>query len=261
MVKKILLSVTMVLLLTLLPTATAFADDEGGSIYLALGDSVPAGVGASDAENGYVPLFNDEIDHDLINLAISGETTASFIGDFPTCVVGGQLCDAFGTILAGDVDVVTLDVGANDLVFDPLFVTAAIICFPGPSPACDTAVGDAFTAFLGRYATIVGALSAAMAGEGTLFVLTAYNPFSGTGHPLEPVAEASLTVLNGIMATVAGIFGATVVDVHAAFDDRALELTHIAMLDPHPNDEGHEVIAELLEDLVDEIDEGDDEGD
>ena len=97
------------------PAVTAHADEAGPAVYLALGDSVAAGVGASRADKGYVPRFLHTLAKregtDLaLNLAVPGATSGSFIA-------GGQLADAVATIdEPDDVQVVTLTVGGNDLL-------------------------------------------------------------------------------------------------------------------------------------------------
>ena len=70
-----------------------------------------------------------------------------------------------------DVEVVTLTVGGND-IFGP--ITAACL---GPDPrTCPAAIGSAFAAFSGRYATVLAQLREA-AGPGTPIVtMTYYNP-------------------------------------------------------------------------------------
>ena len=66
---------------------------QAGPVYLALGDSITFGVGSDDSANdistgdrGYVGLYADYLGKasgtrpNVINLAVSGETSASFFG-------------------------------------------------------------------------------------------------------------------------------------------------------------------------------------
>lgn len=282
-------AVMVAMLMAALP-ATAFAHDDDGpsSIYLALGDSVPAGVGASKAKKGYVPLANKKaFEMDLLNLAISGETSGSFIGSF-FADGGGQLGAAFSAILdpATDTEVVTLDVGANDLLG---LLDSEPSCDPSGAfdlDACRFALGGVLVTFGGNYGTILGTLDAAMGASGdsaTIMVVTTYNPFDGTAVTAAPLDEldelADLALLGGdgvlttsclfpglnfpglndIIACTGSAFGATVVDVHPLFDGKALKLTHIADGDPHPNDKGHKKIAELIDGIWDDLDDDGDE--
>ncbi|MCH8855851.1 MAG: SGNH/GDSL hydrolase family protein [Proteobacteria bacterium] len=70
-------------------------------------------------------------------------------------------------------------------------------------------------------------------------------PTDLTGCFLNTLAN---TGLNDIIACTGLIFDATIVDVHAAFDGKALKLTHVGegMGDIHPNDKGHKKIADAL---------------
>jgi lysophospholipase L1-like esterase len=92
------------------------ADQPPPAYYLALGDSVAAGQGASRPDRfGYVGLFRRsfQADHQgkerFANLAVSGESSATFLG--------GQMARALATINDPDtnIQVVTLTLGADDL--------------------------------------------------------------------------------------------------------------------------------------------------
>ena len=245
------------------PAVTAHADEAGPAVYLALGDSVAAGVGASRDDKGYVPRFVHFLANHAgtgltLNLAVPGETSGSFIA-------GGQLADAVAAIdEPGDVQVVTLTVGGNDLLH--LLQVEPCRSTPG-SILCRQAVAGALMAFVPNYQQILAALTTALAndpGEEVLLVTTYYNAFAGTGLPYEAVADLALTGsdgtidcaanaadptrigLNDLIACIGQQFGATVVDLYPVFGRDALLLTHIAMGDIHPNDDGYGVIASAL---------------
>src|SRR4051812_28142525 len=104
------------LALTLQPAGAGAQAPQRG-VYLALGDSLAFGVGATDpAQLGYVPrLFNffhgtahGGVDT-FVNYSRPGETSESMIS-------GGQLGQALADIQNKDVRVVTLDIGANDFL-------------------------------------------------------------------------------------------------------------------------------------------------
>lgn len=237
------------------------------TLYLALGDSLAVGDGASvPSATGYVGLLVDYYAGSahgdakaMQNLAVGGETTDSFLA--------GQAAGAVATILdpSTDVTVVTLSIGGNDLLNllndpgDPCVVN------PG-SIECQGLLAAALGGVAANYPTVMGTLSWALAqdpGTERVFVLTLYNPFGGTGSPYEvPIDYALLGAdlavdctaaqinplaagLNDIVACTSSAFGATVVDGYAAIGDNALALTHIG--DPgfniHLNDDGYAVIA------------------
>lgn len=266
MVRSSLLAVTLVAVLCgAFPNAAAAAAPATG-LYVALGDSLAYGIGASDrTRTAYVPLLFEYFKHPktekvriLRNLSRPGETSDSFIA-------GGQLELAIGAIVEPTTDtrVVTLDIGGNDL----LFLIAAEPCKsdPGGEP-CQTLVAAQLVKFARNYSIILTSLQTALnadPGQETLFVMTYYNPYSGTGLPYEPFADRALlgsdlvidcsappgdarAGLNDLIACIGASSGAAVADVYPAFRGRGFELTHIAAEDPHPNDAGYALIAQTF---------------
>ncbi len=235
------------------------------TIYLALGDSLAWGDGASvPTRTAYVPRLDGYFHGGshaattgLVNLAVRGENTGSFIA-------GGQLTAAIGAIAdpTSDVAVVTLSIGGNDLG-DLLGVPP---CATDPAgAACQAAVAAALGNVYASYGVIVGTLQAALAadpGAEKLFVITYWNIFGGTGSPFEvPIDFAllgsDLTIdcaanqvhpdrvgLNDLLACIGGALGAVVVDLYPVIGDDALTYTHIAYGDFHPNDDGYALIAQ-----------------
>src|SRR5215212_1530729 len=112
----------IILTLSLQPTAAGAEPTERG-VYIAMGDSLARGIGATDPDQlGYVPRLFDfyrGTDHagvdTLVNVAVRGATSRSLIA-------GGQLTNALTAINdpATDVRVVTLEIGGNDLVAEAL---------------------------------------------------------------------------------------------------------------------------------------------
>jgi lysophospholipase L1-like esterase len=255
---SILLTVSVALLLI---SGTAAAKT-APSVYLALGDSLAWGDGASiPTRTGYVPrldgYFQGRVGStDLLNLAVRGENTGSFIA--------GQLGQAMASIAnpSTDTAVVTLSVGGNDLG-DLLSVPP---CSADPtSPDCQFAVYTAMVGVSNNFPVILGSLQAALAadpGDEKLFVITYWNTFGGTASPFEvPIDFAllgsDLTIdcaanqvdpsrvgLNDLLACIGMALGAVVVDLYPVFGDDALTYTHIAEGDIHPNDDGYALIAQ-----------------
>jgi lysophospholipase L1-like esterase len=222
-------------------TPTSPLPDVTGGVYLALGDAIAAGGGASDAAStGYVALvaqalrsrFGEELE--LQSLAVGGHATQALIDQ--------QLPRALGRLEAGAVRVVTVTIALNDL--DVYLVDGA--CLPDPSvPACP--LEDALLGVEQRLDRILGDLREA--GPGATIVILAYpNFYSGTGHQLERPAEIAFDLLNGVISTVAKRHNVLVADPRTAFQDRGNELTHLLDAEPdfHPNDAGHRVIADAF---------------
>jgi hypothetical protein len=128
-------------------------------------------------------------------------------------------------------------------------------------------VASALTTFTGNYLVILSQLDIALAqdpGEGRILVTTYYNPFDGTGDLLEAPVDAALlgsdgavdcaanpadptkVGLNDIIICVGRLAGAEIVDIYPLFNDAAPTLTHIGESDIHPNDDGHQAIADAL---------------
>jgi lysophospholipase L1-like esterase len=245
--------------------------------YLALGDSYAAGYGTTDwtpprsTRLGYVAHFagfvrgaaHGGIDT-TVNLAVPGESTATFFAP------GGQWAAAQAAIAdpTMDVQVVTLTLGGNDLLY---LLAPGQPCDPragDPSPACMLAVQTALQAFPTSYARVLTELTAALAAEDPaperIIVTTYPNPFSGT--PNAPFAQAVDLVLHGqdgaidcaaladprntglddVLACVGRQFGATVADTYPAFEGKGSALTHIDDLDIHPTNAGYAQIATVV---------------
>lgn len=254
------------LLFALSLLTVARADDTAASpdapLYLALGDSLAAGVGASEpAQTGYVGLVFDalrvdpaspyrESDLALLNLGDPGETTTSML------VSGGQLEKALAEIegrrdddVAGnEVVVITIDIGANDFI--PL-VQGDSPCLPNPlSGACQEAAMSALATFRSNFADIMRRLRAAAGPEVDIVAVGLYNPLSGTGGPFDAVGDTAVELFNSTVAAAAAErdIRAIFADVFIFFDGRGPELTHIAELPPdvHPNDGGYYLMAQAV---------------
>lgn len=262
--------------------AAPAAVKEEPKLYLALGDSLAYGLRATvPDEVGYVPhLYHSlrglaKVDG-YVNLGVPGETSASLIA-------GGQLAAALATINdpGTDVEVVTLDVGGNDLT--PLiWEGGACYGVPADAPACIGGVAIALSTYAQNYGSILMQLRAALdedPGDETLMVMTYYNFVSGLGAPYDqlgapvtlgllgldgaPTSCAYLQTapelfgLNDLITCVGQAFGATAVDVYPAFEGRADTLTH--MLDPdypgdfHPTNAGYAVIAAAFRDAYKDV--------
>jgi lysophospholipase L1-like esterase len=256
------------------PAATAAAGQLAGT-YLALGDSLAVGAGASDRGTlGYVGRLAAALSGSgrtpgtppvaaLRNLAVGGETSGSMIDR-------GQLADAVAAIGAADppVTFVSLDIGGNDL----LRLIRTEPCTSAPqSDGCLALVATALDSYAANARRILGELRAALDGvapDATLSVMTYFNPFSGTGASYEQAGELALLGadrrldcaaaiedprqrgMNDVIACVAAEHGAVLVDVQPAFVGAGLELTHIGSEDIHANDVGYAVIAEAFLDAL-----------
>lgn len=226
--------------------AASLGDDEGPAeerIYVSLGDSVAAGSGASDpAVTGFVALVAAREDVTAFNVAVAGATTQ--------LVVDEQLARVLSVVQSGRVDFITISAGGNDLA--SLIPNASCVEEPLPDSCPVDEMLDGVEARLG---TIIAYLRES--DRQAPIVLVGYpNFFSGTGHAFEAPASRVLPMFNERLAALAARYDRVVVaEPAAAFEGRGGELTGVLAerFDPHPNDAGHEVIAEAVSAALEEI--------
>ncbi len=261
------------------------------SSYIALGDSITFGEtdlvyqqsygmrGYVDDIANYLAVRDGGKRPNVVNLAIDGETTGSFIdnsgrtppvagrGDVPlqlenlnyTTFASPQatlFADAVNRLdAAGDpVKTITVTLGFNNL--------AALAAMPADQAlAAAPGVLDLYAA---QYRTILTDIRGLTPGA-DLYLLGYYNPFpADPSSPAAPLFNAYGMQLNGIIKDLAGQFGAHYVDTAAAFLGREAELTYLdeqpagyvrsgayggvePIGDVHPNEAGYSVIARQIE--------------
>jgi lysophospholipase L1-like esterase len=213
--------------------------------YLALGDSLAAGTGASDPlTRGYVPLVHahlgDEVE--LVNLGVGGATSADILEE------GDQLDQALEVIGdranddddGNDVEVITIDIGGNDLL--PL-TREGSPCLIDPLPAaCLEEIARVMSEYEDNLSQTLRALRGA-ALDTRIVVVTLFNPLLGSGSSLEQTADVAIAQFNALVTRVAKDpeVEAEVADVAAPFKERASEV--ISADGIHPNDTGYAVMA------------------
>jgi lysophospholipase L1-like esterase len=161
--------------------ATPVAAGSPSTVYVALGDSLAWGDGASDpTSTSYAALLSEYFAGEphggakqFLNLAVRGETTSSYLA-------GGQSAAAIAAISAPTTDTrtVTLSLGGNDLL--DLFNEPADPCVVNAASATCSSVAIAMSTVAANYPAIMASLGAALAvdpGTEKVFVLTLYNPF------------------------------------------------------------------------------------
>ncbi len=249
---------------------------QAGQVYLALGDSLAFGVGAdgslgdvSNGDRGFVSLYADRLGSawgtrpDVLNLAISGETSSSFFSGVdrngptasplrntnyvgltpvPTQQALLQSRLAAEAAAGNTIGHVTISLGSNDL-----FVLQASAAFQaadlnGKILLLQQTLGVIQT----NYLTLLGGLRAALPTV-QIDLLGTYNPF-GTATPDAALANQGILALNSLISGIAGGFGPGVdyVDIYTPFVGNELTYTYIANGNVHPTSAGYAAIAQAI---------------
>jgi lysophospholipase L1-like esterase len=226
------LVISALLLLGAVAAPPAVADNPqttapGAPVYLALGDSWPAGVGASPPDEGYVPQLHKELQDrldclpasaeqalegckhlHLVNLAEGGATITGEIvrGDGrPGPALDPEQLDPALALLGdhnrdpkpgNDVEVVTLHIGGND-------VTGPILnaCLGGVTPVCLQTITNELTAYREDLGPVLSKLRAA-GGPDTAIVIGTYdNPIPTCNLAASPgaIALADIVLEGGFL--------------------------------------------------------------
>ena len=228
-------------------------------VYLALGDSLSEGIGASDREEtSFVALVHDAVgpDVELMNLGIAGDTSQDLIDkqlDRATDEITTRNSD---TDPDNDIAVVTLEIGGNDLLqifFDLVLPGVCPNVGDGLNrPECVEQVRKTLDAFGPNLKTILQRLRQADP-DVAIFLLTLYNPYSGSSPALDELVELALEGrpdtpfpegLNDIIRLEAEANNAHLVEIHPTFEGKARE--YIAPDLIHPNDTGYQVMADAV---------------
>ncbi len=224
--------------------------------YIAIGDSLAFGVGASSpSSGGYVALAFDALRKserygerglELVNLSVPGATSEDLL------LEGGQVDKALKEIAArtedessldDNVEVISIDIGGNDLL---RLARADSPCLTEASAEpCLDLFGQVLSALQDNLTGALERLRAA-APAATIVVIDLYNPYSGTGDFREAIADLGVGQINGVIGAVAADADLEVrpASVYQHFQGRGKQW--IAPDGLHPNDAGHSVLAEAL---------------
>jgi lysophospholipase L1-like esterase len=253
-------------------SSPAWADaGEATHYYLSLGDSLAASAQPNgDLTHGYAEQLHaafaaSDPKLELVKMGCGGESTASmrFGSQDPTVVLscgsprfyknflfskGTQLAEAVNFLHAhkGKVDLVTLDIGANDLSSINEQGDLVSCLFP---PADCTAEALSIEADLWA---ILAELRDAAGPNVPIVAMTYYNVFL----PLDDsVVDARVDALNGLLASIYADHGVIVADVAGAFESvqQVCDWTWVCtegVNDVHPNTTGYGVIANAFLEVV-----------
>ena len=190
---------------TTTPTTSPIGQSGSGPFYLALGDSVPVWDGDASYPNLLLDHYKTAVpDLQLVNLAVSGETTTSMIED-------GQYAAALAFLHAheNEVALITIDIGGNDVVGCASSSGVNEQCFQQAEAVMATNI-----------TTMLGGLHGAAPGV-PIFGMTYYDPFLGdwlAGGVARTIALGTIPGAVALNETLTSLYGANrTADVQDAF--------------------------------------------
>ncbi len=185
-------------------------------IYLALGDSLAFGTGASDPDTtGYVPRVHQALreqmpcqpdgeapcsELQLLNLGENGATTESLLQTQMPAAIDILERRNGDDETGNDVRVITIDIGGNDAVagvFGP--------CAEAVTLACPGAVQETLDTIERNLTAILMQLRGAAGPNTEIAVMTYYNALVGCDY--SDVADNAELVLNGMPGVTPGLNG------------------------------------------------------
>ena len=232
-----------------------------------LGDSIAAGYGlegyTSDdnyncrsysniLKEKYSDELKDECGHEMINKAVSGATSQDLIDLLKSGKLDSDLKDS---------DAVVVSIGGNDLLgimlglLDKLGVGESgsfdsgglnILAAASAFLSMDSDVNAALDGFDANIKVISDELSKRT--DGIVYIQTLYDPleyFTNFSMVTDFSSEKIGRFNDIIKSNAADSY--TVIDVAADFKGKAGSLTNISNFDIHPNQEGHELIAQEVD--------------
>lgn len=251
------------------------------TVYVSLGDSIARGYGLSDVRNEvYSAVLADSFEESGMemvphNFGVDGQDStqlAAYIVNNP----------AIPEALA-DAGYVSISIGANNFLgeaFDFLNVCYDFQKNPSTRLTSDDVtsayqqfnrdVADGVDRLRDDIPQIIEGIRASNEDCDILF-LTCYNPYGAVDVTLDwdgvmPVnfaalAATSVTQMNDVIRDLADDYGYTVADVYTAFEGKWDRLVNAApveaggslnmnAVDPHPNKNGHIVIADVLFEII-----------
>jgi lysophospholipase L1-like esterase len=232
-------------------------------LYLALGDSLSAGNGASDpSRTSFVALITQALGtaYEVLNLGVPGYTSDDLINKELGRAVSEIQARKTDGIPGNETAAITLEIGGNDLL--NLYTSLVL---PGTCPSvpealqrqqCVDGLRNALDHYRPNLEQILDALKAADPNV-PIFLETLYNPFSGGASNLDQIGTLALegqagTVfpdgLNDVIRQVGQEKGVTVVDWYPIFLPKSAPYISQDLI--HPNDTGYQLMAQAILDAM-----------
>jgi lysophospholipase L1-like esterase len=241
------------------PEPTPVSSLGGKKLYLALGDSLSAGSGASDpSRTSFVALITQALGngYEVLDLAVPGHTSDDLINKQLGRAVSEIQARQTDGIPGNETAAITLEIGGNDLL--NLYTSLVV---PGTCPsvpealqkqACVDGLSNALNHYRTNLEQILDALKTADPNV-PIFLETLYNPFSGGASNLDQIGALALegqagTVfpdgLNDVIRQVGQEKGVTAVDWYSIFVGKSNQYISQDLI--HPNDTGYQLMAQAI---------------
>jgi lysophospholipase L1-like esterase len=137
--------------------------------------------------------------------------------------------------------VVTLDLGANDLV---THLGSAECQLEPRGDACQSHIDAGLEGFSNAFSGILATLKGELDDGAELYIMTMYNPFDfGLGIPFEDFSNEIIAQLNEIITSSASQAGAKIADPSSGMAGNANAWTNMLQGDIHPNADGYQVLT------------------
>jgi len=257
----------------------AFVSAAAPAPYVALGDSVPYGYGLTDpSAESYPVQFSSLLNgigvpDILVNESVSGLTTGGLLTALQSLqAAGAQTVSAAALTAIQTADVITLDIGSNDVLGSMIALmsqTAASLNID-PNRLTPADIAQLIMAmqsvdfnqhpefmlgvqtFTNDFPQIIAWLKMNAPNAKTI-VSTLYNPFpQSIGTNIYNTSEQMLSAMNSVIFSAqmtGGVLNYAIADTYSAFKDAAGPVTNFSpqagSIDIHPNAAGHALMAQI----------------
>lgn len=265
---KSVLTLVLAITVLMLPLTRGLAVRAPGEInYVAFGDSIAAGVrggvGAPGSELRSDRGYTDDIAGLLLNAGVLGSFDKSYCVSGMTAkalarnTAGLKDTSSSGALLVKNADIVTLDIGANDLL-GPFYAYAAslnsVMDFDlgKASQILNRMIDDLYNGALGtdvqkNIETILRNILTANV-NAKIFVMGLYNPLPVVsallGMDLNTPTQYFNTLVQKAIADVQAEYPMAGLSFVATFDAMSSSEGSLVMTDIHPTEDGYMVIAD-----------------
>lgn len=220
--------------------SAALAQEKQTLRYVALGDSLTAGLGASEEEYLRLQAFVPQLTADLRkskpvyveNHGIPGITSEQLLLYLQQGPGLAQRLEA--------ADLITMTIGGNDL----LQLLRGANELPDLMKIKQTI--DGFGCTIAKILESIRSFNAQV----PIFVMDLYTPYDSE-HPLHQLGKEAITYYNTVLAEqIDSLPNVSLVSVYDVFLDQGRTLTHIEQGDIHPNDDGYALIFQAFKDAL-----------